>query len=136
LPTPGGVDEIVSTQDAFIGAIYDNILFAVTRNIDYAKEIGKIGNPYYSVTGGASRSETLCQRFADLSGVPFSRLESHEASIQGLLVLCDIAAGKISSIDDLDIYYSESLQRIQPRKEMNDKLKMKYKTWDRIRLNK
>ena len=59
----------------------DNILFAVMRNIDYAKEIGNIENPYYSVAGGASRSATLCQRFADLAGSPFSRLETYEASI-------------------------------------------------------
>ncbi|MHA1110746.1 MAG: FGGY family carbohydrate kinase [Promethearchaeota archaeon] len=132
LPTPGGVDEIQSTQSAFIGAIYDNILFAVMRNIDYAKEIGNIENPYYSVTGGASRSETLCQRFADLAGSPFSRLESYEASIQGLFILCDIASSKITSLEELDINYKDTLQILHPRRDMNEKLKLKYKTWNRL----
>ncbi|TFG18740.1 MAG: hypothetical protein EU530_08335 [Promethearchaeota archaeon] len=136
LPTPGGVDEIHTSLSAFIGAVYDNILFAVMRNIEYAKEIGKIENPYYSVTGGASRSETLCQRFADLAGSPFSRLETYEASIQGLFILCDIAEGKISSLDTLEDYYSTQLQKIHPRENMKGKLELKYKTWDRIRVNK
>ncbi len=136
LPTPGGVDEIRSSPSAFIGAVYDNILFAVMRNIEYAKEIGNIENPYYSVTGGASRSETLCQRFADLADSPFSRLETYEASIQGLFILCDIAEGKISSLDTLEDYYSTHLQKIHPRENMKGKLELKFKTWDRIRVNK
>jgi sugar (pentulose or hexulose) kinase len=136
IPTPGGVEEITTSQAAFIGAVYDNILFAVMRNIDYAKEIGNIKSPYYSVTGGASRSRTLCQRFADLAEAPFTRLESHEASIQGLFILCDIADGKIQSQTDLEEYYSHHLQKLQPRKDMKSKLELKYKTWDRIRINK
>ncbi len=132
LPTPGGVDEIITNQDAFIGAVYDNILFAVMRNIDYAKEIGQIQNPYYSVTGGASRSITLCQRFADLARTSFSRLESYEASIQGLLVLCDIAEGKFPTIEPLTEYYTDHLQIIQPRDDMKGKLDLKYKTWNRL----
>ncbi|MBN2155022.1 MAG: FGGY-family carbohydrate kinase [Candidatus Lokiarchaeota archaeon] len=135
LPTPGGVEEITSSQNAFIAAVYDNILFAVMRNIDYAKEIGQIKTPYYSVTGGASRSEILCQRFADITGTPFSRLGSHEASIKGLLMLCDIADGKITSLEDLDVYYKDHLQTIQPRKDMREKLISKYKTWERIRIS-
>jgi sugar (pentulose or hexulose) kinase len=134
-PTPGGVDEIISNQDAFIGAVYDNILFAVMRNIEYAKEIGQIENPYYSVSGGASRSNTLCQRFADLAGVSFSRLESYEASIQGLFMLCDIADEKISSLEVLNEYYSDHLQTIQPRNEMKEKLDLKYRTWNRLYKN-
>ena len=32
-PSPGGVDEIVLDQNSIIGAIFDNILFAVMGNI-------------------------------------------------------------------------------------------------------
>ena len=55
---------------------------------------------------------------------------------QGLFILCDIAEGKISSLESLEAYYGEHLQKIYPRVNMKTKLESKYRTWDRIRVNK
>jgi len=135
-PSPGGVEEVINTPDAFISAVYDNILFAVAKNINYARQIADFKHPIYCITGGASRSKVLCQRFADLVGSPFFHMELPEASIQGLFMLCEIAANNISTASDMNNYYESSLHTLSPRVDMKEKLELKYRTWDRIRLMK
>ena len=62
---------------------------------------------------------------------PLSHLKRPEASIYGLLKLCDIASGKIKNIEDLEKQAAEKneLQLIEPRSSMTRKLQMKYESW-------
>ena len=130
-PSPGGVDEITLDQNSFIGAIFDNILFAVMGNIEFARQISNQSNFNYAILGGGTQSKTLCQRFADLLSSPIRILKSPEATTIGLLLLCDIAEGKINSAEDLKkrIDSLEIIEEIRPRDDMGKKLMMKYKNW-------
>lgn len=130
-PSPGGVDEISLDQNSFIGAIFDNILFAVMGNIEFACQFSNLSKFNYAILGGVTRSKTLCQRFADLLSSPIRILKSPEATTIGLLLLCDIAEGKINSAEDLEIRIEtlEITEEIQPREEMGKKLRLKYKNW-------
>ena len=130
-PSPGGVDEITLDQNSFIGAIFDNILFAVMGNIEFARDISNQHEFNYAILGGVTRSKTLCQRFADLLSSPIRILKSPEATTIGLLLLCDIAERKINSAEDLKnrIDSLEIFEVLQPREEMGKKLMLKYKNW-------
>ncbi|MHA2308900.1 MAG: FGGY-family carbohydrate kinase, partial [Candidatus Heimdallarchaeaceae archaeon] len=130
-PSPSGVEESYLHQNQFIGAVFDNITFAVSKNIEYAKKIGKLDEISLSISGGISRFTLLCQRTSDLVNKPIYHLKRHEASIYGLLKLCDIASGRIKNIDDLEKQAAEKneLQLIEPRSSMTRKLQMKYESW-------
>jgi len=130
-PSPGGVDEIALDQNSFIGAIFDNIIFAVMGNIEFACEFSNLSKFNYAILGGVTRSKTLCQRFADLLSSPIRILKSPEATTIGLLLLCDIAEGKINSAEDLKSRVDSLgiVEVLQPRKEMGKKLNVKYKNW-------
>jgi sugar (pentulose or hexulose) kinase len=132
--SPGGVDEVSLTIDAFVAAVFDNIQFAITRNFEILTKYAKISDPYYSIVGGITRNSVLVQRFADLLQKPVITSKSFESSIQGMLVLCDIAAKKISSIEDLKIRNEELqlLKTVKPRESMRQKLLTRYQTWQSL----
>ena len=130
-PSPGGVDEFYINQNQLVGAVFDNIMFAVSRNIEIAKEIAHIDNFSLSILGGLSRYNLLVQRTADLHNVPTKYLTNHEASIKGILLLCDVASGEIKNNSDLKRRLEETneLNQMEPRLSMNVKLQEKYKKW-------
>ncbi len=130
-PSPGGVNEFYINQNQMIGAVFDNIMFASTRNVEIAKEIAQIENYSLSVLGGPSRFNLLVQRTADLHNVQTKYLTSHEASIKGMLVLCDVASGEIKNKTDLQRKLKDKgeLKHLIPRTSMHKKLVEKYKKW-------
>ncbi|MCK5346476.1 MAG: hypothetical protein KAR20_23865, partial [Candidatus Heimdallarchaeota archaeon] len=65
-PSPGGVEENFITQEKLVGAAFDNITFAVARNVEYTKEFAEITIPSVYMLGGITRYELLCQRVADV----------------------------------------------------------------------
>ncbi len=134
--SPGGVEEITIDKNSFITAIFDNIQFAITRNIEILREKRSrdIKKHSISIMGGITRNPVLIQRFSDLFGSTIISSRSFESTIQGLLVLCDIAAGKIQSLDDLRKRNQEmqTLRRSTPRPSMKLKLTKKFKTWQRL----
>jgi sugar (pentulose or hexulose) kinase len=118
--SPGGVEEIEAKRNAFIAAVFDNIQFAVTKNIEFLVDFAKIENPNYSIVGGITRNSTLIQRFADLLQTPVISSKNDEISIQGLLVLCEVAAGNIKNMKELKSR-NETLQLLrqtEPREAM------------------
>ena len=132
--SPGGVEEIEAKRNAFITAVFDNIQFAVTRNIEFLVDFAKIKNPNYSIVGGITRNSTLVQRFADLLQIPIISSTNDEVSIQGLLILCEVAAGKIKSMKELKSR-NETLQllkKTEPREAMKQKLLNRYNNWIKI----
>jgi glycerol kinase len=87
-----------------------------------------------SIMGGITRNPVLLQRFSDLFGEEITTSTSYETTIQGLLVLCDIAAGKIQSIEDLKKHNQEQqlINTINPRSSMEHVLRDKYSTWQKL----
>ena len=132
--SPGGVEEITSNKESFIAAVFDNIQFAIMGNIEFLKEKLEAIDHSISIMGGITRNPVLLQRFSDLLGTPITTSRSFETTIQGLLVLCDIAAEKIQSIKDLkegnQNYYN--LKDIHPREVMKQKLSVRYAEWQRL----
>lgn len=132
--SPGGVDEVSLNLNAFVAAVFDNIQFAITKNIEYTKEFTGISNSNHAIVGGITRNSILVQRFADLLQKQVITSTNFETSIQGLLVLCDVAAKRVSSIKDLK-KRNESLQLlriINPRESMNQKLTSRYQAWQNL----
>jgi len=132
--SPGGVEEANLNRDSFIASIFDNIQFAVSRNIEIATEYTDLTNPSIAVVGGITRNRTFLQRFSDLFQKPITTSSSFETTIQGLLVLCDIADGKIRSIQDLKDNNRELnlFKIIEPRASMKQKMRTRYQTWQRL----
>ncbi len=132
--SPGGVEETQASQDAFITSIYDNIQFAITENIRILKERLHISPERHTILGGVARDRTLVQRFADLLETPVITTSHHEATIHGLLILCDIAAGSINTADAL-LNRNENhkiLDSYRPRAAMVPKLANRFTEWKKL----
>ncbi|TXT64462.1 MAG: putative Xylulokinase [Promethearchaeota archaeon] len=129
--SPGGVEEIKTHKNSFITAVFDNIQFAVTKNIEIAKQIADLKNPQISIVGGAARNPVLVQRFSDLLNIPINTSKNFESTIQGMLTLCDIAAGGIESLEDLQKRNQDlnSVKNFTPRESMLKKLEKRYQNW-------
>ena len=133
-PTPGSVEEIETPLTSFVGALYDNIEFGLANNIEIVRNWLKITQPKYVITGGITRNLTLNQRFADLFQKPVWIASNPESTIQGLLLLCDIAEGKIQSTADIQkvIESEQILTEYTPRPDMGEKLHTKYQNWQKL----
>lgn len=132
--SPGGVEEITIKRDSFITAVFDNVQFAISGNIEILKEkLTKVDHSL-SIMGGITRNPVILQRFSDLFGTSITTSTSFETTIQGLLLLCDIAANKIRSIEDLKmkIQSQNLITSYEPRPSMTQKLTHKYHTWQRL----
>jgi sugar (pentulose or hexulose) kinase len=129
--SPGSLEEIDTNREAFIAAVFDNIHFAVMRNIEILKSYINISNPSYSILGGITRNPVLVQRFSDLLQTNITTSMSFESSIQGMLVLCDVAEGRIKSVMDLNSRNQnlKLLKTIKPRETMIQKITNRYQTW-------
>ncbi len=132
--SPGGVEEVFLKRNAFIAAVFDNIHFAIMQNIEYLIKLAKIQNPLYAFVGGITRNSTLLQRFSDLLQCPIISSTNYESSIQGMLVLCDVAANRIRSLDDLISRNNKLklIKKIEPRNLMKQKLVNRYNNWLKI----
>ena len=67
-------------------AVCESIVFLLQINLEeMARSIGPAKS--IIISGGLSKLDGICQRLANLSGLPLQRPEDHEATVQGLLVL-------------------------------------------------
>jgi glycerol kinase len=64
-------------------AVADSITFLLALNLDRLREFGT-DVERLDVGGGLSRSDGLCQRLADVSGLPLRRMHETELSLSGL----------------------------------------------------
>jgi glycerol kinase len=66
-------------------AVIESIVFLLQANLETMARLGPVTD--VTVSGGLSRLDGLCQRLADLSGLPVSRPADHEATARGLMYL-------------------------------------------------
>ncbi len=130
-PSPGGVEEHFINQNQLIGAVFDNIAFAVSRNIECLRDFASFDQFSVSVLGGLSRYKLLCQRISDTINYPIKYIDNYEASLQGLLILCDVASGEVKNLTDMQekVLSQNNVYTLEPRSSMTGKLKQKYKKW-------
>jgi glycerol kinase len=67
-------------------AVAESILFLLQANLDEFARAGVVFRRIIA-TGGLAQSAALCQRLADLSGLPVHRPAEHEATARGLAFL-------------------------------------------------
>ncbi len=134
--TPGGVEEASHHIDSFACAIYDNIQFAINKNIEIIRnKIGLGLEKYqYGFCGGITKSKTLTQRISDLLNHPIIFSAEPEATIQGLNILCSVAEKTINSKLDLQNYIKQrNLNKlVNPRPQMHQKLAVKKSEWEKL----
>jgi glycerol kinase len=63
-------------------AVAESILFLVQYNLDQMPQVRELRR--LRVSGGLSRSEPLCRKLANLSGLPVHRVQHEEASARGV----------------------------------------------------
>ena len=99
-------------------AVCESIVFLLQINLE---EMSHTVGPARRIimSGGLSNLEGICQRLADLSGIPLLRLDNHEATIQGLArLLIDIPEPTIGEISSVKFLPSDMPQ-----------LKARYAAW-------
>ena len=50
-PSPSGIEESYLHQNQFIGAVFDNIMFAVSKNVEYCRKIAQLDDYSLSISG-------------------------------------------------------------------------------------
>jgi sugar (pentulose or hexulose) kinase len=131
-PTPNSTEEPQLSRGELVAATFENIQFAVKKNLDTIEAFLSKKSGRYFVLGGMTRNETFTQRFSDLVGAPVSTTISKEATILGLLQLCAVAAGEISSPADLAQRLSQATVTVQPRPAIHDILTTRMARWDEM----
>ena len=74
-------------------AVLESIAFLLQVNIEAMARAGAAPARRIVIGGGLARLDGLCQRLADLSGIPVERDEEHETTSRGLLHLLRTACG-------------------------------------------
>jgi glycerol kinase len=74
-------------------AVLESIVFLLQVNIEAMARAGATPARRIAIGGGLARLDGLCQRLADLSGIPVERDEEHETTSRGLLHLLRTACG-------------------------------------------
>nr|MDO8112142.1 FGGY-family carbohydrate kinase [Candidatus Sigynarchaeota archaeon] len=134
-PTPGTVEEVALAKRQFIASVFDNIQFAVFKNLQFLEHTaGKPVKDRY-LLGGVTRNATFCQRFADLTGSDVRTAVEKEATITGLLITCMVASGGIKSAGDIKrlIDDKHGVDIKHPRSAMGELLHKRFQKWDSMR---
>lgn len=99
-------------------AVCESIVFLLQVNLE---EMARTVDPatHIIISGGLSKLDGLCQRLADLSGLPLLRPKDQEASIRGLIRLLIGAPGPAAE--------ERSGTRFLP--QINPILEGRYRTW-------
>ncbi len=101
-----------------IAAVVESIVFLLQVNMD---ELAKVTQPAAGIiiTGGLSNLAGLCQRVADLNGLPVYRPDEHEATARGLAFL-------LAGLPDA---WPESAPGTRFTPVANAPLRSRYETW-------
>ncbi len=83
---PAWRDGANDTDAARLVAVVESILFLVADNLNVMASERAVQR--LRVTGGLSRLDGLCQKLADLTGLPVERIEQPEATARGVAWLC------------------------------------------------
>ncbi|MHA1684068.1 MAG: FGGY family carbohydrate kinase [Promethearchaeota archaeon] len=134
-PTPGMVDEAMATRQQFIASIFDNIQFAIFKNLQHLRGMLGINAGKTYILGGITRSNTFTQRFTDLNGDTTISSNQVEATTIGLLLTCARAANEIKTARDLEdkIEQAHLLTRNTPREAVKNALRGRFAVWDGFR---
>lgn len=99
-------------------AVAESIVFLLHTNFELMQKISPRTTQIF-ISGGLARYDGLCQRLADLSGVPIQRPAEHEATARGSAYLL---AGCPPNWSE-----PEAVVQFQPR--ANPKLSARYQRW-------
>jgi len=109
-------------------AVLESIVFLLQVNIEAMARAGAAPARRIVIGGGLARLDGLCQRLADLSGIPVERDEEHETTSRGLLHLLRNACGAPGDRGTT----GAAAQQFMPRG--NPVLARRYKRWHEILL--
>lgn len=132
MPLPGSPEVTYISRKQFIGSMFENIQFATFKNVKYLHQLsGNDMNDHY-LLGGVTRSETFCQRFADLLDEKVITTREAESTIMGLFLVCACAEGKIKSRDDLleRVKKRGEMARKLPRENLTASIRNRFERWD------
>jgi len=118
----------VDDSRAMTLAVLESIVFLLQVNIEAMARAGATPARRIAIGGGLARLDGLCQRLADLSGVPVERDEEHETTSRGLLHLLRSACGAPANLGTTAV----SAQQFTPRE--NPALARRYARWHEILL--
>lgn len=133
-PTPCTVEETMLDRESLVAATFENVSFAVHENLAHVE--GMLGRPVARtfVLGGMTRSRTLVQRLADLTGRDLvATTTGPEATIAGLLATCEVATGGIRTAEELEARVTATLRTIAPRPERTAIAKARFGRWRSLR---
>jgi len=109
-------------------AVLESIVFLLQVNIEAMARAGATPARRIAIGGGLARLDGLCQRLADLSGLPVERDEEHETTSRGLLHLLRTACGVPGDLGTT----AAAAQQFKPRG--NPVLARRYARWHEILL--
>lgn len=82
-------------------AVLESIVFLLQINLEELKSLASAPETIV-IGGGLARLDGLCQRLADLSGIPVQRHEDHETTARGLAYLISDCSLKFSHNETID----------------------------------
>lgn len=98
-----------------------------TADLIYAMESDSQQVTALRIDGGMVKNEWLCQRLADLTGVPIERAAQPETTALGAALLAAVGVGAFANIDEAAASWKSSA-RFEPRLETNHRLNL-HKRW-------
>jgi len=130
---PGFIAHFVDNGDAddaraMTLAVLESIVFLLQVNIEAMARAGAATARRIAIGGGLARLDGLCQRLADLSGIPVERDEEHETTSRGLLYLLRSACGMVGDRETT----SAAALTFTPHE--NSALSRRYARWHEILL--
>ena len=114
---PGFRSRFIGRGDAalHLAAVLESVAFLLVVNLERMQHAG-IHVRRIVATGGLARNDILCQRLADLTGLPLERPELHEATALGLARLAGLRPARVPGS-----------QRFLPRND--PRLERRYRRW-------
>jgi glycerol kinase len=100
-----------TTRDDIARATVDGVLQQIADGVDAIAEAQPIAS--IRLDGGLSRSPAICQRLADLTGVPIERAARSDSTAAGAALLGGLAVGTWGSLDALPAMTSDL--HVEPR---------------------
>lgn len=91
----------LSPQEKIL-AWLESVIFQITVNIELMKKAGEIR--YIRISGGFSKSNLLCQKLADVSGMDVCRSDNADATLQGAACMATGLSSSWQPVFQQDIF--------------------------------
>ena len=117
----------IHTREHIYRAIIEGIAYALREGLEGIERSQRHKVKEIMISGGGSKSDTICQITADVFGLPVSRVQTYETTSLGAATATFLALGEFKSVEEAEKAMSHKKDTFNPNQVAHQQYNFLYK---------